>query len=134
LRENLKASDIEASDIVAILMTHMYPDHEAGFTDADGSPVFKGAELVVHENEVAFWRDDGAMGRASSEGRGDFLLARAALDAYSDRIRTVKATTPPRAGHRCHDQPDDLWPAIAIPERVGHAQAYDGQKRRARLV
>ena len=34
------------------------------------------------------------MGRASSEGRGDFLLTRAALDAYSDRIRTVKATTP----------------------------------------
>ena len=88
----------------------------------------------MHENEVAFWRDDGAMGRASSEGRGDFLLARAALDAYSDQIRTVKATTTPRAGHRCHDQHDDLWPAIAIPERVGHAQAYDGQKRRARLV
>ena len=51
--------------------------------------------MVVHENEVAFWRDDGAMGRASSEGRGDFLLTRAALDAYSDRIRTVKATTRP---------------------------------------
>jgi glyoxylase-like metal-dependent hydrolase (beta-lactamase superfamily II) len=71
LRENLKAIDIGPSDIDAILMTHMHPDHEAGLTDADGSPVFR-AELVVHENEVEFWRDDGEMGRASSEGRGTF--------------------------------------------------------------
>jgi glyoxylase-like metal-dependent hydrolase (beta-lactamase superfamily II) len=54
LRENLEAIDIEPSDIDAILVTHMHPDLE-GLTDVDGSPVFKGAEVVVHENEVAQW-------------------------------------------------------------------------------
>jgi glyoxylase-like metal-dependent hydrolase (beta-lactamase superfamily II) len=111
LRENLKAIDLEPSDIDAILMTHMHPDHEAGLTDANGSPVFKGAELVVHEDEVAFWRDDGAMGRASAEGRGDFLLARAALDAYSDRIRTVKA--------------DDVVPGVRSFPTPGHTPGHN---------
>ena len=91
LSENLKAIDIRPTDIDAIVMTHMHPDHEAGLTDAAGAAVFPNAELVVHEDEVAFWTDDAAMGRASVEGRGDFLLARAALQAYADRIRTVKA-------------------------------------------
>jgi glyoxylase-like metal-dependent hydrolase (beta-lactamase superfamily II) len=110
LRENLEAIDIEPSDIDAILVTHMHPDHE-GLTNVDGSPVFKGAELVVHENEVAFWRDGGAMGRASSEGRGDFLLARAALDAYSDRIRTVKA--------------DDVAPGVRSFPTPGHTPGHN---------
>lgn len=59
LRGNLRAIGIEPSDIDAVLMTHMHPDHEAGLTDANGNPVFKTAELIVRENEIAFWRDDG---------------------------------------------------------------------------
>ena len=74
------------------------------------------------------------MGRASSEGRGDFLLTRAALDAYSDRIRTVKATTRPVLAIAAMTSPTISGQLLSIPERVGHAQAYDGQKRRARLV
>jgi glyoxylase-like metal-dependent hydrolase (beta-lactamase superfamily II) len=110
LRENLTAIDVEPSDIDAILMTHMHPDHEAGLTDADGNPVFKTAELVVHENEIAFWRDDGAMGRASAEGRGDFLLARTALNAYADRIRTAKA--------------DDVAPGVRSFPTPGHTPGH----------
>lgn len=88
---NLAAIGVMPTDIDMILMTHMHPDHEAGLIDAAGRPVFSNAELVLHEDELAFWRDDGAMARASPEAKGDFTLARAALGAYADRIRTVKA-------------------------------------------
>ena len=91
LAGNLKAIDIAPADVDTIVMTHMHPDHEAGLTDSSGKAVFPKAELVLHENEFAFWRDDGAMARAPAEGQGDFHLARAALGAYGDRVRTVKA-------------------------------------------
>jgi hypothetical protein len=64
-------------------MTHMHPDHEAGLIDSSGKAVFPKVELILHENELTFWRDDGAMARATTEGQGDFRLARAALAAYA---------------------------------------------------
>ena len=90
LAANLKAIDVAPADVDTIVMTHMHPDHEAGLTDASGKAIFPKAELVLHENEFAFWRDDGTMARAAPEGQGDFHLARAALGAYGDRVRTVK--------------------------------------------
>jgi glyoxylase-like metal-dependent hydrolase (beta-lactamase superfamily II) len=90
LAENLKAINVAPGDIDTIVMTHMHPDHEAGLTDSSGKALFPKAELVLHENELAFWKDDGAMARATPEGKGDFHLARAALGAYGDRVRTVK--------------------------------------------
>lgn len=90
LAANLKAIDVAPAGVDTIVMTHMHPDHEAGLTDASGKAIFPKAELVLHENEFAFWRDDGAMARATPEGQGDFHLARAALGAYGDRVRTVK--------------------------------------------
>jgi glyoxylase-like metal-dependent hydrolase (beta-lactamase superfamily II) len=91
LAENLKTINVAPADIDMIVMTHMHPDHEAGLTEASGKAIFPNAELLLHENELAFWRDDGAMTRATPEGQGDFHLARAALAAYGDRVRTVKA-------------------------------------------
>jgi glyoxylase-like metal-dependent hydrolase (beta-lactamase superfamily II) len=87
---NLNAMGVAPADIDSIVMTHMHPDHEAGLIDSSGKAVFPRAELILHENELAFWKDDGAMARATTEGQGDFHLARAALAAYGDRVRTVK--------------------------------------------
>jgi glyoxylase-like metal-dependent hydrolase (beta-lactamase superfamily II) len=87
---NLNAMGVEPADIDTIVMTHMHPDHEAGLIDASGKAVFPKAELILHENELAFWTGDGTMARATTEGQGDFHLARAALAAYGDRVRAVK--------------------------------------------
>jgi glyoxylase-like metal-dependent hydrolase (beta-lactamase superfamily II) len=86
---NLHAMGIAPADVDSIVMTHMHPDHEAGLTDSSGMAVFPKAELILHENELAFWQDDGAMARATTEGQGDFHLARRALAAYGDRVLTV---------------------------------------------
>lgn len=92
LLRNLSAIGIGPEDVDVILMTHMHPDHEAGLIDADGKAIFPKAELVLHEDELAFWRDDSAMSRASEAGKGDFALARTALSAYDNRLRTVTAS------------------------------------------
>ena len=107
---NLNAMGVEPADIDTIVMTHMHPDHEAGLTDSSGKALFPKAELVLHENELAFWQDDGAMARATAEGQGDFRLARAALAAYGDRVRTVKT--------------DEVAPGVRAFPTPGHTPGH----------
>jgi glyoxylase-like metal-dependent hydrolase (beta-lactamase superfamily II) len=108
--ENLKAINVAPADVDTIVMTHMHPDHEAGLTDASGKPIFPKAELILHENELAFWKDNGAMARATPEGQGDFHLARAALSAYGDRVRTVKT--------------DEVAPGVRAFPTPGHTPGH----------
>ena len=89
LVENLATIGVAPDDIDVMLMTHLHPDHERGLTDSAGHAVFPNAELVVHEDEIAFWLDDGELARAPDTGKGNFALARTAVAAYRDRIRTV---------------------------------------------
>ncbi len=110
LAENLRAIAVAPADVDTIVMTHMHPDHEAGLTDASGKAIFPKAELVLHENEFAFWRDDGAMARATPEGQGDFHLARAALGAYGDRVRRVKT--------------DEVAPGVRAFPTPGHTPGH----------
>jgi glyoxylase-like metal-dependent hydrolase (beta-lactamase superfamily II) len=107
---NLKAMGVAPADIDTIVMTHMHPDHEAGLTDSSGKALFPKAELVLHENELAFWQDDGAMARATTEGQGDFRLAREALAAYGDRVRTVKT--------------DEVVPGVRAFPTPGHTPGH----------
>ena len=110
LSENLKAIKVAPADVDTIVMTHMHPDHESGLTDSSGKAVFPKAELVLHENELAFWTDDGAMACATAEGQGDFHLARAALAAYGDRVRTVKT--------------DEVAPGVRAFPTPGHTPGH----------
>ena len=107
---NLNVMGVAPADIDSIVMTHMHPDHEAGLIDSSGKAVFPKAELILHENELAFWKDDGAMARATTEGPGDFHLARAALAAYGDRVRTVKT--------------DEVAPGVRAFPTPGHTPGH----------
>lgn len=98
LLPNLASVGIEPGDIDAILMTHMHPDHEAGLTDEQGAAVFPNAELIVHEDEVTFWQDEGAFSRATETVQGYFRLARTALAAYEGRTTLVNEGDEPVPG------------------------------------
>src|SRR6476620_985519 len=64
VQRNLAMAGIDPKSIDTVLLTHMHPDHSAGLTDmSNGQLLFPNAELVMHENELAHWFDDGAMAK-----------------------------------------------------------------------
>ena len=91
LLPNLAALGVKPADIDAVVMTHMHADHDAGMIHKDGTAVFPRAELVLTEDELAFWRDEGSIALLSAGQKTDFALATAVLAAYADRLKPVKA-------------------------------------------
>jgi len=91
LLANLAVLGVKPGDIDAVLMTHLHADHDAGLINRQGNAVFPRAELVMHEDELAFWRDERSIELLSAGQKTDFALAQKVLAAYADRIRAVKA-------------------------------------------
>ena len=80
---------IKPTDVDMILMTHLHRDHAAGLIDKSGQALFPNAELLVHDDDLVFWRDESTLGRLRESQKQDFGIARAVLHAYSDRVRAI---------------------------------------------
>ena len=89
VQRNLAAAGIDPKSIDTVLLTHMHPDHSAGLTDmSNGRLLFPNAELVMHENELPHWFDDGAMAKADERSKKLFFLAgREQVAPYKSRTR-----------------------------------------------
>ncbi len=90
LRGNLRSMSVEAAQIDVILVTHLHPDHVNGLIDEHGEAIFPGAEIVVNEAELQFFRDPESSSRAPAETIEFFDGARKALKPYEGRIRTIR--------------------------------------------
>src|SRR6056297_450553 len=53
----LNEAGVDPEEIDVLFVTHLHPDHIAGAVDAEGNAVFPNAELVVMEDDRAFWAD-----------------------------------------------------------------------------
>lgn len=108
VQRNLAASGIDPKSIDTVLLTHMHPDHSAGLTDmTNGQLLFPDAELVMHENELPHWFDDGAMAKADERSAKLFFQAgREQVEPYKKQTRLFKngevfpgVTAVPSHGH-----------------------------------
>lgn len=91
LPRNLVAAGIHPGEIDTILLTHMHPDHSNGLSDDAGQAVYPNAELVVHEDDVAHWLDDGRMAQATERQKiRYFKAARQHLAVYQGPLRTFR--------------------------------------------
>ena len=108
VQRNLAAAGIDPKSIDTVLLTHMHPDHSAGLTDmSNGQRLFPNAELVMHENELAHWFDDGAMAKVDERSRELYFQAgREQVAPYKDRTRLFRdgevfpgVTAVPSLGH-----------------------------------
>jgi glyoxylase-like metal-dependent hydrolase (beta-lactamase superfamily II) len=90
LPAQLAALGVRPSEIAAVLLTHLHPDHAGGLLDSAGGRAFPNAELVLHAAEASFWQDPATEAAAATEQERAFLgLARAVLAAYAGRSRTL---------------------------------------------
>ncbi|RQT08033.1 MBL fold metallo-hydrolase [Burkholderia contaminans] len=112
LRTNLALAGIEPAAIDTVLLTHAHPDHVGGLMNDAGQAAFPHAELVVHQQEVKFWQDDGNLSRASERARGNFAKARQVFDAYVDRLRMF--------------EDGQVLPGISALPLPGHTNGHTG--------
>jgi glyoxylase-like metal-dependent hydrolase (beta-lactamase superfamily II) len=112
VQRNLAAAGIEAKSIDTVLLTHMHPDHSAGLTDmSNGQLLFPNAELVMHENELPYWFDDGAMAKADERSRKLYFLAgREQVAPYKSRTRLFRQ--------------GEVFPGVTAVPSVGHTPGH----------
>ena len=89
LPKNLRALGVAPEAIDYVLLTHIHPDHALGLTDSAGTAVFPNAELIVHEQEAAFWLDQDTASSATERIRRNIGKAKAATAPYRNRLRRV---------------------------------------------
>ncbi len=103
---------VDRSEIDTILLTHMHPDHSNGLTSPSGERFFPNAEIVVAEEDVKHWHDDGAMSRVNdSQQERYFMGARFQAAPYMDRLK-------PAVG--------DVFPHVTAMPLHGHTPGHTG--------
>ena len=78
---NMAAAGFDPKAVDMVVISHFHGDHINGLLNADGTPAFANAEVLVPSVEWKFFMDDGEMSRATGERMpGVFKNARRVLE------------------------------------------------------
>ena len=90
LADNLRALGVTPGEIGAIFLTHLHPDHSNGLVDDDGRALYPDAEVILHEQEAAFWLDRDEASAPTERISRNIAKARVTTGPYRARMRTVR--------------------------------------------
>jgi glyoxylase-like metal-dependent hydrolase (beta-lactamase superfamily II) len=110
---NMAAAGIDPKAVDMVVISHFHGDHINGLLNADNTPAFPNAELLVPAVEWKYFMDDGEMSRAP-EGRMQtvFKNARRVLEAGLN-----KKATPYEWGK-------EVAPGLLAVETIGHTPGH----------
>jgi len=108
LGEGLTEAGLSASDLAAVVFTHLHQDHVRGAT-WPGELAFPAATGHAHAAEIAFWSAEAAEAAASA---GEHLAAaREAIALFGDRLRPFEYGT-------------EILPGVRTIEAGGHTPGH----------
>lgn len=86
LHGNLAAAGIDRKAIDVVLISHMHGDHINGLRNADGTPAFPNAEILVPTGEWAFWMNDANKNKANPYNRNYFPNVKKVMTGLEKKV------------------------------------------------
>jgi len=88
LSTSLPALGIDPASITHLIATHLHPDHVGGVLP-EGQNIFSNAELIVSQDDLAFWTNPDMAAAAPDGFKFFFDLASNVVSSFGDRIKPV---------------------------------------------
>jgi len=86
LNGNLAAAGIDPKAIDIVLISHMHGDHINGLRNADNTPAFPNAEIMVPTAEWAFWMDDANKSKANPYNQNYFPNVKKVMTGLESKV------------------------------------------------
>ncbi|WP_150286919.1 MBL fold metallo-hydrolase [Rhabdaerophilum calidifontis] len=86
----MKAAGIEPGQVDTVLISHFHADHLQGLRNKAGQIVYPNAEIMVPEQEWAFWMDDARMAAAPEAMKGAFQGVHRVLKPNAADVKRFK--------------------------------------------
>jgi glyoxylase-like metal-dependent hydrolase (beta-lactamase superfamily II) len=111
LLANMRAAEIEPSQVETILISHFHPDHIFGLMEPKTNrPVFPNAEIIVPGAEYRWWTDPSVMGRLPEAHRAAAKRIQAVLPKWKNVLPM-------------YDE-DEVVPGIRFLSAPGHTPGH----------
>lgn len=79
-RHSMAAAGIDPKAVDIVLISHFHGDHIGGLKNADGTPAYPNAQIMVPAAEWAFWTDEANQSKANAANKGNFANVKKVFD------------------------------------------------------